>query len=362
MIVVYKAEIPRREVESGTELARQWRDANLIRAVDTTPAELGQSWRHIIENPGSNPELQDISNPGAFSEANTSCAASSNRRQTSGSSSSSASRRAAHQTPSAREVPVKWSTEWQGSARTTSIAATRSALTAADSLQFTSAMSTRPPVKLQQGLTPDYTAMVEDPDTRRHRQLVVQHGKHKADMARRKWRAECLTIARQRRLSDVENMRLVWVSPMATHRSGASVVMVVGAHYRAELAPLEDIMLHVVKEFEKLRGRPWVLLYFNADAPMKALPNTVWFQEMHAALPEQHQDTLQALYLVHPQSHRIMTRAWMFVLQGQHGAFYGKVQLVNNLSKLLVTEFNPGTRHDIPQLVLDYCARHPGAT
>jgi hypothetical protein len=33
MIVVYKAEIPRREVESGTELARQWRDANLIRAV-----------------------------------------------------------------------------------------------------------------------------------------------------------------------------------------------------------------------------------------------------------------------------------------------------------------------------------------
>jgi hypothetical protein len=51
----------------------------------------------------------------------------------------------------------------------------------------------------------------------------------------------------------------------------------------------------------------------------------VWFQEMHAALPEQHQDTLQALYLVHPQSHRIMTRAWMFVLQGQHAAFYGKV-------------------------------------
>lgn len=71
MIVVYKAEIPRREVESGTELARQWRDANLIRAVDTTPAELGQSWRHIIENPGSNPELQDISNPGGAAVCST---------------------------------------------------------------------------------------------------------------------------------------------------------------------------------------------------------------------------------------------------------------------------------------------------
>lgn len=30
-----------------------------------------------------------------------------------------------------------------------------------------------------------------------------------------------------------------------------------------------------LQEFEKLAGRPYVVCYFNADAPMTALPDTV---------------------------------------------------------------------------------------
>ena len=30
-----------------------------------------------------------------------------------------------------------------------------------------------------------------------------------------------------------------------------------------------------MQEFEKLSGRPYVVLYFNADAPMRRLPDTV---------------------------------------------------------------------------------------
>ena len=52
----------------------------------------------------------------------------------------------------------------------------------------------------------------------------------------------------------------------------------------------------------------------------------MWFQELHAALPEGHRETLQSLYLVHPRSHRISTRAWLFMLQGQDAGFYGKAR------------------------------------
>lgn len=45
-------------------------------------------------------------------------------------------------------------------------------------------------------------------------------------------------------------MRLLWVSPRAEHRSGASVVVVVGAHFRTELASLEDILLYSIKVYE----------------------------------------------------------------------------------------------------------------
>jgi len=40
-------------------------------------------------------------------------------------------------------------------------------------------------------------------------------------------------------------MKLVWVSA-ATHRSGAAVLVIVGAHFRKHLASLEDILLYTV--------------------------------------------------------------------------------------------------------------------
>lgn len=40
-------------------------------------------------------------------------------------------------------------------------------------------------------------------------------------------------------------MRLLWVSG-AAHRSGAAVLVVVGAHFRGTLASLEDILLYIV--------------------------------------------------------------------------------------------------------------------
>mmetsp|Transcript_17711 Transcript_17711/g.53258 ORF Transcript_17711/g.53258 Transcript_17711/m.53258 type:complete len:394 (-) Transcript_17711:1515-2696(-) len=223
-------------------------------------------------------------------------------------------------------------------------------------------MNARHPAgRLPSGPAPEFTAMVEDPDTRRRRQQNVHKSEHKQEVAKAKWRAECLAVGRQRRLQHVADMRLLWVSSTGHHRSGAAVLIVVGAHYRPKIATTEDILLFTVKEFEKLAGRPYVVLYFNADAPMKPLPDTVWFQELHAALPAGHAEQLRALYVVHPKSHWAATRTWAFMLQGQESHFYGKMQMINDMEHLLATEFDAGIRGEVPQLVTDYRARHPGA-
>lgn len=69
----------------------------------------------------------------------------------------------------------------------------------------------------------------------------------KQEVAKAKWRAECLAVGRQRRLQHVADMRLLWVSSTGHHRSGAAVLIVVGAHYRPKIATTEDILLFTVK-------------------------------------------------------------------------------------------------------------------
>lgn len=79
------------------------------------------------------------------------------------------------------------------------------------------------------------------------------------------------------------------------------------------------------QEMEKLAGRPYVVLYFNASAPLPLLPDTVFLAELHAALPPRHKTLLQALYCVHPGA---VARSWAFVLRLQDPGVYSKVTLL----------------------------------
>lgn len=67
-------------------------------------------------------------------------------------------------------------------------------------------------------------------------------------------------------------------------------------------------------------------MYFNADASLSAVPDTVFFSELHAALPPNHRKQLKAIYVVHPSA---LLKTWVWILRLQEPEVYTKVRPVN---------------------------------
>ena len=57
---------------------------------------------------------------------------------------------------------------------------------------------------------------------------------------------------------------------------------------RARWAVLHQVM-------EKVGARPYVVVYFNADADLPAIPDTSFMQELHTALDARHRDRLKVI-------------------------------------------------------------------
>lgn len=47
------------------------------------------------------------------------------------------------------------------------------------------------------------------------------------------------------------------------------------------------------QEMEKVGSRPYVMVYFNAEAELGAIPDTIFFQQLHAALHPSHKRNLK---------------------------------------------------------------------
>jgi hypothetical protein len=73
---------------------------------------------------------------------------------------------------------------------------------------------------------------------------------------------------------------------------------------------------------EKVGGKPFVVVYFNAEAPLAAIPDTLWFSELHAALCGGHRDQLCTIYAVHPTA---LLKFWLWVLRQGEPEVYSKV-------------------------------------
>ena len=92
----------------------------------------------------------------------------------------------------------------------------------------------------------DVHAGLLPPESPRRHEESFQCKRAGKALAEERWRAECLAVGRARRLGHVADMKLLWVSGVAAHKSGAAVLVVVGAHFRPAVASLEDILLYTV--------------------------------------------------------------------------------------------------------------------
>lgn len=53
---------------------------------------------------------------------------------------------------------------------------------------------------------------------------------------------------------------------------------------------------------EEVGARPYVVVYFNADADLPAIPDTSFMQELHTALDARHRDRLKVILFHSPHS------------------------------------------------------------
>lgn len=207
----------------------------------------------------------------------------------------------------------------------------------------------------------DFTSTTDSPDKRRlqgeRRSLQHQQSQSKRRTLEEQWRQECLAAATARDLTDVQESRIVYYDPAVVHRDGCAALVVVGGHYRTGIIDREDLLLHCVQELDKIGNRPFVVLYFNASAPLSLLPDTVFFTELHAALDPRHRHLLHAGYVVHPGAR---FRVWASVLRLQDPAVYGKLVYVDRVADL-VHYFHPDIVREIPDLVRDKDARVAGS-
>ena len=49
----------------------------------------------------------------------------------------------------------------------------------------------------------------------------------------------------------------------------------------------------VLQEVQKIGGKQFAVVYFNADAGLPSVPDTTWLQQLHAGLPPAHKQQLQ---------------------------------------------------------------------
>lgn len=208
------------------------------------------------------------------------------------------------------------------------------------------------------GADGDFTSFMEDPDRRRmlRDKKQQQQPQSRRETLEQQWRRECLAAASARDLSEVAESRIMYYAPHLVHRQGYAVVVVVGGHYRSGLVDREELLLHCVKEMEKVNGREFVVLYFNASAPLSLVPDTVFFAELHAALHPAHRQLLHGIYVVHPGA---VLRSWAFVLRLQDPAVYGKIAYVPEVRDLL-NHFHPDVMQELPDLVRDKDSRVTG--
>lgn len=99
-------------------------------------------------------------------------------------------------------------------------------------------------------------------------------------------------------------------------------------------------------------GQPFVVLYFNADAPLTALPDADFFRELHAALAPGHREALKVIYGVHPT---LGAKTWAFWLKSTEPRVYSKLAWFEYLHEVAPC-FGPGLMAAVPDFVQDYDA------
>ncbi|KAK9905492.1 hypothetical protein WJX75_000893 [Coccomyxa subellipsoidea] len=201
---------------------------------------------------------------------------------------------------------------------------------------------------------PDFLSQSEDPDKRRLTQAQAKPREPPGTLEA-KWRQDCLAFARVKKLEHVADMRIFYVDADAQDRDGDPVVVAVGAHYRSAAVTREDLLLHVVKEMEKVGSRPYVVVYFNADADLAIIPEPSFFLDAHSALAPSHRRQLKAFYAVHPNR---LLRAWIMLLRLSEPDIYGRVAFCERLANLNLNFSGGGRAPSPPQHVLDYDAEH----
>jgi hypothetical protein len=204
----------------------------------------------------------------------------------------------------------------------------------------------------QSGGEEDFLRQTAGPDERRASQtwLAPPQG---FTTPEEEWRHDCLAFARLKDLSHVEEMRAFYLDPRSdggAGEEGCATVVAVAAHYKRNVASQEECLLHIVKEMEKVGpSRPYNLVYFNAFAELSAIPDNIFFQQVHAALHPSHKRNMKAFYILHPTW---LLKYWVFMLRLAIPEIYGRVKYLDRLSDL--EALMPAGSLEIPQHVRDY--------
>ncbi|KAK9799810.1 hypothetical protein WJX73_001331 [Symbiochloris irregularis] len=179
---------------------------------------------------------------------------------------------------------------------------------------------------------PDFLAQTDDPDKPR-RELLEERSRPSAEFTtvEDEWRHQCKEFAKRQDLSHVRDMRIAYVVPDAHDRRGNLVITVIGAHYRHKAISQEELLLHAVQEMQKIGGKQYTVVFFNANVQLPAIPDTTFMQQLHTGLDYGHRRQLQAIYVVHPST---AVKAWVLALRLRMPEIYGKVVYVRRLAEL----------------------------